>query len=267
MTYGRSMQHAVVDVADGALEVRVVGDGPLVVLVPSLGRGAADFAHLAGRLAGAGFRAACPEPRGIGATTAPLDGLTMSVLADDVAAVIAALGGGADRPAVVIGHAFGNRVARMTATDHPQLVRGVGLLACGGAVPPSAEAARALRSVFDESLTPEEHLAHVGTAFFAPGNDPTVWADGWYPIVAYFQAQATKTQPVEHWWAAGSAPVLVVQPSDDAIAPAANAHDIVDRLGDRATLVAAPGAGHALLPEQPALVADAVIGWLSRLVG
>ncbi|HJL89633.1 MAG TPA: alpha/beta hydrolase [Acidimicrobiales bacterium] len=64
------------------------------------------------------------------------------------------------------------------------------------------------------------------------------------------------------WWKAGSADVLVLQPADDVVALPANADDIVERLGERATLVAAADAGHALLPEQPEAVADALLSWL-----
>lgn len=35
-------------------------------MLPSLGRGAADFDRLAADVAAAGYRAVCPEPRGIG---------------------------------------------------------------------------------------------------------------------------------------------------------------------------------------------------------
>ena len=40
----------------GPIEVHVMGEGPTVVLLPSLGRGAADFQALAARLARAGFQ-------------------------------------------------------------------------------------------------------------------------------------------------------------------------------------------------------------------
>ncbi len=252
-----------VAVSGGAIDVRVTGTGPLVVLVPSLGRGATDFDDLAGRLAAAGYRAASPEPRGIGATTAPTAGVTMGDLAADVAAVVRALGA---EPAVLVGHAFGNRVVRMAATDHPDVVRAVGLLACGGVVPPSPEISRALNEVFDVTLSPEEHLDRVGAAFFAPGNDPSVWDDGWHPDVALRQGLANQAQPVDHWWAAGGeVPVLVVQPEDDVVAPPANAHDLVAQLGGRVTLVEVADAGHALLPEQPAAVATALVSWLDGL--
>lgn len=250
-----------VDGPTGPIEVRLLGEGPLVVLLPSLGRGASDFAALAARLARAGHLVACPEPRGLGRSAGPLDGLTLADLADDVAAVVQALDAG---PATVAGHAFGNRVARMLATRHPDLVESVVLLACGGRVPPEPEAGAALFRVFDTALPADEHLDAVRTAFFAPGNDPSVWADGWHADVAAAQSAATGSTPVEEWWEAGGADVLVVQPADDRIALPANAEDLVERLGDRSSLVTIPGAGHALLPEQPAAVAVALLTWLRR---
>lgn len=253
-----------VEVDGGEVDIRVDGDGPAVVMVPSLGRGRSDFDRLAADLAAAGYRAVLPEVRGVAPTTAPVGGVTMDRLADDVAAVVREV---CDGRAVVVGHAFGNRVARMTATRHPALVRGVVLLACGGAVPPAPEHAEALRLVFDPARSADEHLADVRLAFFAPGNDASVWADGWYPDVAAHQAAATRAEPVETWWEAGSAPVLVVQPLDDVIALPANAADIVARLGSRAELVEVGDAGHALLPEQPAAVCDVLVDWLGRLPG
>ena len=168
-------RRTVVDGPAGPLEVHVHGKGPAVVLLASLGRGAGDFVDLAARLAAAGFRALALEPRGIGASSSPLEGVTMAGLADDVAAVILALAGGR---ATVVGHAFGNRVARMAATTHPDLVESVVLLACGGLIPPTPEVSAALRSVFDPSLDPAAHLDAVALAFFAPGNDPSPWEGG-----------------------------------------------------------------------------------------
>ncbi len=178
----------------GPLEVRIRGEGPSVVMIPSLGRGAEDFDALSTRVADAGFQVICPEPRGIGGSNSPLEGLSMADLADDVAAVIAAVG---SAPAVIVGHAFGNRVTRMVATRHPDVVESVVLLACGGLVPPAPEVAAALRAVFDVNLSPEDHLAAVKLGFFAGDNDASVWADGWHSEVAMFQVGATQGTPVE----------------------------------------------------------------------
>jgi pimeloyl-ACP methyl ester carboxylesterase len=245
----------------GPLEVCVRGDGPAVVLLASLGRGADDFVDLAARLAAAGFCALALEPRGIGARSSPLEGVTLADLADDVAAVVVALAGG---PATVIGHAFGNRVARMVATRHPDLVESVVLLACGGLVPPKPEVAAALASVFDASLDPSAHLDAIARVFFAPGNDPSPWEGGWHADTAVAQGAATANTPVEDWWMAGSADVLVIQPAADVVAVPQNATNILEMLGGRASLVTIPHAGHALLPEQPASVAAEVLAWLNR---
>lgn len=261
-----ALETRLVEVPGGVIEVRVQGEGPMVVMIPSLGRGADDFGDLGARLAASGYTAVLPEPRGIGATTAPLDGLSMSVLASDVAAVIRSVGG-EGATAHVVGHAFGNRVARMTATEHPDTIESLILLACGGSVPPHPDDAAALRAVFDEDLDAEAHLAAVARAFFATGNDPSVWDGGWYPLVAFFQGRATASLDSEHWLDAGSAPVLVVQPADDVIALPANAFDLARRLGDRVRVVTIPAAGHALLPEQPAATFAAVVGWLGDRTG
>ena len=90
----------------------------------------------------------------------------------------------------------------------------------------------------------------------------TIGAPGSPRGVASLQVQATGSLDIAHWWEAGTAPVLVVQPADDVIAIAANALDIVERLGDRARLVTIPDAGHALLPEQPTATLTAILGWL-----
>ena len=91
-----------------------------IVMLPSLGRGAADFDLIAKRLAEAGFRVLRPEPRGIGLSTGPWQGVKLEDLAADIAAVIEHDNNG---QAFVVGHAFGNRVARMLATARPELVR------------------------------------------------------------------------------------------------------------------------------------------------
>ena len=155
-----------IDGPAGPLQVHVQGQGPAVVLIPSLGRGARDFDLLAASLADAGYRAIRPEPSGIEGSALGPGMVTMDDLADDVATVIRATVKTPPMSATVVGHAFGNRVARMVATRYPELVESVVLLASGGKIPPSAEAATALSAVFDTSLSSTDHLAAVRTALF-----------------------------------------------------------------------------------------------------
>lgn len=254
-------QIVMVSTDEGPIEVHASGEGPLVVMLPSLGRGAADFDRLAADVAAAGYRVACPVPRGLGASAVSDREETLATLAADVAAVIAGLGGG---PAVIVGHAYGNRIARMTATNHPELVESLVLLACGGFIPVTEEMGVAIRTIFDPRNPPEDRLDAVGRAFFAPGNDASVWADGWYGKLARTQEQATVSTPVGDWWAGGTAPMLAVQPADDRLAVPANADALVEAVGDRVEVVVIPNAGHALLPEQPEAVAEVVASWLGR---
>jgi pimeloyl-ACP methyl ester carboxylesterase len=129
--------------ADATIEVLVDGNGPLVLMIPSLGRGAEDFDDLSRAVIAAGYRVARLQPRGVSRSSGAMEKLTMRDLADDAAAGIAAAGGG---PVVVIGHAFGQRVARMVAAAHPDLVRAVVMLAAGGKAPPLPAASAALQS-------------------------------------------------------------------------------------------------------------------------
>ena len=102
-------------------------------------------------------------------------GVTLHDLADDVAAVIRDLGGGC--PAVLLGHAFGHALARMTATDHPELIRGV-ILAASQASRVPADVAEASFIAGDPSRTDAERLAVLRPAFFVPGHDARPWLRG-----------------------------------------------------------------------------------------
>src|SRR3954449_8054264 len=100
----------IVDQGEVRVRVRSAGSGEVVVLLPGMGRPASDLDPFAELLVQAGYRVLQPDPRGLG-SEGTLRGLTLHDLAADVAAVIQREGG----RAVVIGHGFGNRVARMVA--------------------------------------------------------------------------------------------------------------------------------------------------------
>ena len=234
----------------------VRGNGPLVVLVPSLGRGAADFDDLAARISAAGFQTAAVDPRGVGLSRGPSDRVTMFDLADDFGMVAKGL---SDKPAVFIGHAHGNRIVRALASRRPEQVSRLILLAAGGQVKMAPEVQTALGNVFVATLTPEQHLAAVRTAFFAPGNDPSIWRGGWFADVAASQIAAGAATPSGAWLDGGQAPILIVQAANDRVASPANAEALRKAHPDRVKVVIIPNAGHAMLPEQPKLIADIVI--------
>jgi len=243
------------------LQVRQIGQSGNrdVVMLPSLGRGSRDFDDLASRLAEAGYRVTLPEPRGIGGGEGPLGDQSLHDFGDDVAEVIRQA---TAAPVGLVGHAYGNRIARTVAADHPELVDRLVLIAAGGIVPIRPEILEAMRGCMTLTLPRAERLAHLQKAFFAPGNDPSVWLDGWWPEVAVAQTAAVRATKTEDWWEAGGKPIVVLQASDDAIAPRSNAEDLKRRLGDRVQIVDIAGAGHAMLPEQPKAIARAVLAAL-----
>src|SRR5688500_939648 len=98
-------------VRDGDVQVDVIveGSGPTIVLLPSQQRDSEDYDELARLLVTKGFKVLRPQPRGMGASRGPLEGITLDTFAADVALVVRRLGGGR---AVIAGHAYGHFVAR-----------------------------------------------------------------------------------------------------------------------------------------------------------
>jgi pimeloyl-ACP methyl ester carboxylesterase len=246
---------------DARLEVFTQGAGPAIVLLPSLGRGAADFDPIAASLADAGFRVLRPQPRGIGRSTGPWQGVTLEDLAADIAAVIEHDDNG---PAFVVGHAFGNRVARMLATARPELVRAVSLVAANvGTIPARPTSGR---DPHERRHPPDEdRIKAMQFVFFAPGSDARVWLKGWHPEVLAAQRIAGDLTSRKIDYAAGQAPVLYIQPSDDPLAHVEDAEEYRRALGDRVTVVVIPNSAHAVIVEQPLAVSDALIDYARKL--
>ena len=59
-------------------------------------------------------------------------------------------------------------------------------------------------------------------------------------------------------------PILVLEDAEDIISVPENANRLAAECPDRVTLVEIPKAGHALLPEQPGRVAEALLAYLRR---
>jgi pimeloyl-ACP methyl ester carboxylesterase len=249
-----------ISTADAVLHVRATGAGPALVLLPGLGRAAQDLDPLAARLAEAGYQVIQPEPRGIGKSTGALDGLTLHDLARDVAAVIEAFG---EKAVTIIGHAFGNRIARTVAADRPDLVARVALLGCSGKVQPSPEIAEAIRLAQAVDTPHDIRAAAVRAAWFGPGRDVGVWMDGWsQPAMKAYLAAAAATA-ITDWWTAGAARVLIIQGLADVSAPPENGRLLKAEIGARAELVELAGIGHALPVEAPEPVAEAILAYLA----
>jgi pimeloyl-ACP methyl ester carboxylesterase len=255
----------IVDLTDAKIEIFSQGKGDVVVLLPGGSLSVNYLANLARSLDTSGYRAVRINPRGAGASTGTAEGVTLHTLADDVAGVITQLEAG---PVWGAGHAFGNRVARMLASDHPELVKGVILLAAGGKVAPTPDAQKALASIFDSRTSEADYL----DAMQYMVGDP---ADKARAGEALKQSRAPNAGPIQRaagmsatltdWWApAGQVPFLILQGASDQAAPLENGQMLKADLGDRATLVNIPGAGHLMVVTTPDVVSNEIARFIRQ---
>jgi hypothetical protein len=86
---------------EAVIEYQIDGKGSAVLMIASLGRPASDFDELSASLVAAGYSTIRPQPRGIGGSTGPMNGLSLRDLAAD------AMAAADDGPIIVIGHPFG----------------------------------------------------------------------------------------------------------------------------------------------------------------
>lgn len=239
------------------------GQGPRVVLLASAGRQVSDFNELVKSLVDEGYRTVAVEAPGIGGTPIPSGGLDM--LAAQVKTVIDKDNQSNTKSGnVILGHAFGNRVARTYAAKYPDDVNGVILIAAGGDNEIEEKAGKALKSIFNPIVSTKGRRKHIRTAFFAPDNEiPEHWKTGWHTETAQYQGKIKNDAGGIDWQAAGTAPILVVQALQDRVAPKeVAAARLKSEYPSRVTVTYIDEAGHALLPEQPALIKGAVLDFL-----
>ena len=260
--FGQARTRELVRRENVTIEVIAEGRGPLIVMLPSLGRDSEEFDPAAKRIATAGFRVLRPQPRGYGRSVGPMEKLTLHDLAKDVAAVIERENSG---PAIIAGHAFGHFVAKMTAVDFPKLVRGVILIGAAQKTPdPAVQKAVAIAT--DPTQPEAERLKHLKVVFFAPGNDARVWLKGFHANVRAAEIIARDATSQKEYYAAGNVPLLDIQGEDDPYKPLSAKNELVDEFGaKRVTVVRVPHAAHAIIVEQPDAVADEVIAWARKL--
>jgi pimeloyl-ACP methyl ester carboxylesterase len=253
-------QHRTIEVGDTTLECTLRGSGAPIVLLANAGCSVGYFDHLARALVTAGFQTISINMRGVGGSLGSLDGTTLHDLAGDVAGVIEAIGCG---PAHLVGHAFGNRIARCLAVDRPSVVRSVTLLAAGGLIGPPTPLGTPFRNATQVKMNGSDCVTMLGARWLSPASDPKVLeqVECW-PAVHLAHLATSRNVPLEDWWSGGTAPLLVIQGLDDAPAPPGNGHALREQLGERVRVVDLPHAGHFMVLEQPEAVAGAVLEFL-----
>src|SRR5213075_3377435 len=249
-------QHRTIEVGDATLECALYGSGTPVVLLANAGCSTGYFDHLARALVTGGFQTISINMRGVGGSCGSLDGATLHDLAGDVAGVIKAIGCG---PAHLVGHAFGNRIARCLAVDQPLLVRSVTLLAAGGLIALSTPIGTHFRNATQVKMNGSDCVTVLGARWLSPASDPKILArvECW-PAVHLAHLATSRGVALEDWWGAGTAPLLVIQGLDDEAAPPGNGHALREQHGDRVRVIDLPRAGHFMVLEQPEAIARVV---------
>ncbi|RGP75358.1 alpha beta fold family hydrolase [Fusarium longipes] len=245
------------------IQVFVQGAGPTVVILPSYGRdGGDDYNYFTESLVDAGFLVLRPQPRGTFESSGPMFNVTLQDLAADVAAVIDTLGSGR---AIVIGHAFGTFLTKVTSVLYPEKIPAIVVAAPGGIdLPPTI--AKLPFVAGNTSLPISERLRALKTAFFAPNHDAHIWLDGWYPEVLAMERGAVEAYgSLAHQWAgANTTQVLELIPAEDPFQPKSEWNVTTDLYPERATSKVIADASHALFPEQGKAVVDIVLPWLKQ---
>ncbi|WP_373080802.1 alpha/beta fold hydrolase [Zhongshania sp.] len=249
--------------ADTTIEYVVGGpnNGIPVILLASYARSVSDFNELSATLRSKGYRSLAMHARGVGNSALPSLRTSLFDYAEDLRSILDAEG--LSSPVPLIGHAFGNRIARAFASRYPERVDSLILISAGDSAPPP-KIRDAIMTVMLNLWPETQREKALHHAFFAPGNSaPQHWLSGWYPLAGLAQAHASANTPAEKWTAAGGKPIFVIQSQFDTAAPASG-QALLQRLPTQVILYDLANAGHAALPEQPELIAQLILDYLSE---
>ena len=255
---------------DLSLDMAEQGSGPLVILVAGGLMDMDQWALVADALPD-GYRIVRYDQRGIGESDAPTEGYTVDQFGEDLANLIRALDAG---PAVLVGNSLGGTIAMAAAFTAPALVRGVVTCACSagptgpptppetmqymmrGAQLPVKQAAAAMMDILFATDFIDEHPEMLDTAVEKRSQGA--------PMIATLGPLQSGLiyEPTERLKTLGK-PFLVLHGEEDVVVVPDNAAILADASGGEATIV--PDAGHALVVEQAAVVAEAIAGFLNTL--
>ncbi|MGW4031403.1 alpha/beta fold hydrolase [Streptomyces sp. NPDC004838] len=244
----------------GDLEVGLIdtGDGVPLVLVHGGESDRTQFATLRARL-GTGIRAISYDQRDSGITVNPPIPYTLGVLADDLAALLDALG---LRRAHLLGTSFGGAVAQHAALLHPERVQSLILVAT---TPSYAMGGEAVDELLEMSHDDRQHT--VADFFFTPEGQAEQRARPARTLTRRDPEQSSRRHDVARQHEVRdslgkiTAPTLIVHGTEDRLAPYAGALLMEQRIPN-AELRAIEGGRHGIAVE----FADRIAHWVREFL-
>jgi pimeloyl-ACP methyl ester carboxylesterase len=251
------------------------GTQPVLVLLHAFPLASEQWSADAEALASRGLRVIAPSMRGFGGTPPAPGSLSIDAMADDVAAILDALG--VTEPVVLGGLSMGGYVTLAFARRHPERLRG--LVLADTRAEPDGDEARANR---DKAIARVE------------GGDVAGYVEGLLAVLLSPVTRAERPDIVERaremaMRASASSltttlralrdrpdarpglssiavPVLAMAGADDTVTPPSAAQAMAAAIpGGRASVHVLPHAGHLSNLEQPAAFRDAVASFVARL--
>ncbi|WP_030147231.1 alpha/beta fold hydrolase [Streptomyces sp. NRRL S-455] len=246
------------------------GSGPPVVLLHGLAGHAGEWDTLARDLS-RHYRVVAVDQRGHGASERRPRDVSRAAYVADAVAVIEQL---ALRRPVLAGQSLGGHTAILTASAHPELLRGLVLIEAGpGRADPNVQAE--IGAALDAWPTPFPSL-RAAVEFFGGGAVGEGWAagleergDGWWPRFDrdVMVDALTENARRSFWdeWTSITCPTLVVL-GQSGIIPA---HETEAMLQQRpgAVALSVPEAGHDVHLERPEVLQQVFREFLRRVAG
>ncbi|CAN5856066.1 alpha/beta hydrolase [soil metagenome] len=254
----------------GTLVYDEIGDGPLVICVPSMGDLRAEYRFLAPQLAASGYRVISLDVRGHGATSANWPDYSVGAIGSDLLALLRSLNAG---PAIIIGTSMAAGAAVWAAAEAPELVSGLVLIGPFVHGEPSRLGKLLYTALFARpwgaamwlwyysTLYPTKKpadFAQYSAALRANLAEPERMKALWRMITASKAAAASRLAQV-------TAPVFVLMGSKDPDfkTPEVEAQWVAENLRGKYKMI--PGAGHYPQAEMPEVTAPLILEFLQTL--